>query len=1172
MFRFVVAEMRSIVRNLQLPLQLEDPFDEIGLRPTDLEREHAERLRKILTDWHAPEPSLRAALVSPFLERNPKMFSKLGTTFDQEAVALAKELVDWRRSLASTSGPSRAMSGERLSVALGRLYRLAYLEVPSFPLTLLLLADHEASMMQSDFLTPETALHTSRVLAPLAEMLGIWSLYRTWTERTYSVLFPEQYTEMKGLLGRAEDYSEIALRKIAKHQQDLAANKSKRDKGEPSSPYIQDKAEAYSRLKETLKTSLRKMKVKARIRPISRYTGLALKRVHDGESNEEVARRLSVRVICRSVADCYTTLGVIHSLGKPVSIGSTLHFKDHIASPQANGYRALHATITFRNFRAKGGGAIAVECRILTDSMHQINERGVIVTRNTSRRLSPLNAWWNRIPELDRQLAKTKDGSGLSGMQEYLSRNQLQSISDPLYIFTPRGEIVLLPSESTPLDFAYSIHTQMGHHAVRTDVNGKTVPHGYPLRNGDIVRVHYDPNLAGPDISWLGLVKTTWARASIQRGLKWRGSVVHKGRAYYEEALLRTLNWYERQKHYKLNLSTERIEDFLLERARLSGYSEVRELYSEMNGNKKLTQLLIQKLISAEFALGIVNSRERPIITTYESNNIKLCMNCRAVPEEPIIGIENVSQNGKRHLMVHVDGKNQCGQSAEGSKRVVLKWVKPVAAEPSDLLVFRVKGVDRPVLLREVLNVIYQTPKTDLLKVDARTDAQGLADIVLLVRGEWFGGLDRVPERLGKIAGVHEVKDSPPSPAQRKALSAVPINFSQFLTPNPYTSEEVFNRGIFYDRQELLDQLLLWLREPAPYHSMILHGQRRVGKTSLVKYLMYEYLPSHGAVQPVFVDLQGLNEYHSEAVASLIVTKVYQAVKKSLPPRESSEPIWSWVEGALREVVQLHSRLLIIIDEFNFLIDAERTGKLDPIVYDNLRFLMNALREVKWLLVVQDTHFLNRERWLSAGVLFQTNHTLTVPHLNRDWASRLILEPAKKCGVTLENEGRLLNRIFRLTAGNPFLIHLVCRELVDRAKRRDDPTTVDDGVLSAASAVVLHVGQRHFNHFTRSLTGSTELVMAAVTSFLQRKKSVPESEVFQLLAEKVPELRTEVIERNLKLLEVEGQIGFKSWLSGTSRRITIPIELYRQFITRDLIVEDSIEKWRAARAGTVSSS
>jgi hypothetical protein len=228
---------------------------------------------------------------------------------------------------------------------------------------------------------------------------------------------------------------------------------------------------------------------------------------------------------------------------------------------------------------------------------------------------------------------------------------------------------------------------------------------------------------------------------------------------------------------------------------------------------------------------------------------------------------------------------------------------------------------------------------------------------------------------------------------------------------------------------------------------------------------------------------------------------------------------------------------------------------------------MNALREVKWLLVVQDTHFLDRERWLSAGVLFQSNRTLLVPHLDRVWASRLILEPAKKCGVTLENESRLLNRIFRLTAGNPFLIHLICRELVDRAKKQDTPGIVDDGVLMAASAVVLHVGQRHFNHFTRSLTGSRELVMAAVTSFLQHKKSVAESEVFGILNEKASELRTEVIERGLKLLEVEGQIGFKRWTSGNARRITIPIELYRQFITRDLNLDDSIEKWRAARNG-----
>lgn len=1145
----------------QLSLDLEDPFDEIGIRPSEAERAHAMRVREILNDWQAADVLLGAALAAPFLEGGSDTSSKVKKEFNKASLNLAKELVKWRKAFATNS--AKGTDSEWLSFAVAQLYRLSYLEVPSFSFVLLLLADHEAIMDESESLDRETALITLKVLVPLAEMLGIWSLYRKWTERSYAVLYPEQHAELRALLGDPEDYSEKALRTVADRK--LVETNGNKVKQESGSPYIKDKADAFLFVKTTLRSSLAKRGVRVQVKPITHYAGLALRRVHEGQSNEDVARRLSVRVICPSTADCYATLGVIHSLGKPVSIGSSLHFKDHIASPQPNGYRALHATITLRNFRPTGGGAIVIECRILTKYMHYINERGVTVGGRFSRKTSYSNAWWQRLPEIDRQLAKTKGGRGFEGIQEFITRHQIKSISDPLYVFTPRGEVVLLPSESTPLDFAYSIHTQLGHHALRTDVNGKPVPHGYPLRNGDIVNIHYDPNLPGPLISWLGLVKTPWAKACIKRGLKWRANAAHQGRAYYEEALLQTLSWFERQKGYKLAVSTERIEDFLLEQARVSGYSEVRELYANINGNRKLTQRLVQQLISAELATSIVNARSRPIVSMYDLHHIKLCMTCRAVPGEAIVGVTKITPSGKRYLLVHVDGKNNCDPSVKDSKRIALAWAKDALREGREHLVFTLKAVDRPGLLREVLNVIYQGRKTDLLKVEARTDPQGLADIVLLVRGEWFGGLDRMSERLGRIAGVRELKDSPPSPSQLMALSATPINFTQYLAPNPYTAEEVFNRGIFYDRQDLLDELLAWLGEPAPHDLMILHGQRRVGKTSLVKYFMYEYLPPYRTVRPIFVDLQGLNEYTSSAVASLIVRRVYDSIKLTPPIQEPGEPVWVWADRTLREALTQHSRLLIVIDEFNFLIDEEHKGKLDAAIYNNLRFLMNARREIKWLFVVQDTHFMDRERWLSAGVLFQTNRTLSVPHLDRDWASRLALEPAKKCGVTLKNEDRMLNRIYRLTNGNPFLIHLICHELVNRAREKNN--IVEDDALHLAAAVILHVGKRHFDHFTKSLTDLREVVMAAVASLLRRRKSVPEIEVFELLQRKVSGLQTESIEKNLRSLAAEGQIDFKRWTNESSRRIKIPIELYRQFITDELHLDDSIEKWRNARDG-----
>lgn len=1139
------------------PLQLSGPLGGIGLRLSPAEKAHAQKVIAYLKLWKAPATAVAAAAIAPHIDRRPE---STPPGLDPEAVTLAMRLVEWRRSFASSSAKEVASTAEWLSLALGRLYRLAYLDALSFPFTLLLLADHEARMSAGEEVGDDLALHTHKVFAPLAEMLGIWSLYKHWVERSYSKLFSKQYSQLRDLLGDPEDYTEQSFKQLRRERRERSSTSAAKAKeGGRGRQYLLDKAEAYLRLKPAVLARLRGMNVRARVVPISHHAGLALRRIHEGESIEDVASRLSVRIICPTVADCYTTLGVVHNLGSPVSVGSTLHFKDQIASPQPNGYRALHATITFRNFRKGGGGSIVVECRILTHTMHRLNQEGVMAGRQLSERAElPSSAWWHRLPELDRQLSKMHSASGNDNIQQYLIRHEPRSTSDPLYVFTPRGEIVLLPSDSTALDFAYSIHTQMGHHAMRIEVNGNSVPHGYPLRNGDIVRVHHNPTFAGPDISWLGQVKTSWARTSIRRGLALKANSAHPGRAYFEAGLVKALNWYEREKGYKLSLPSVRVNDFLLERSKYEGYVDVREFYALLNNNNELTQRLVAELISAEIATTVVNARGRPLTAVYEPHQIRFCMTCRPTPREPVVGVE---RQAPRQIKIHLEGEDHVPMSG----RVPLVWAEQTVSDPFDHLMFRLSGHDRPGLLREVLDVVYQTPKTYLLKVNAHTDGDGHAELALLVSGEWIGGFDKVLERLGRVGGVQEIKTSLPSPAERLGLYPTPAHPEPpARTPNPYTSEEVYHRGIFFNRQELLSEILWWLREPGPRQTMILHGQRRVGKTSLVKHLIHEHLTQYRFIHPVFVDMQGLDAYTSAYIAALIVRKVYEGDESGAPPREQDEPTWAWARRALKKALDQHKRLLIIIDEFNFLIDAEREKHLDPKVYDNLRYLINDLRDINWMLVVQDTHFLDDNLWLGAGVIFQKSRTLTVRHLERDWAKRLILEPTKSCGITFRDEARMFNQMMRLTAGNPLLIHLICGALVKESlhvKRR----YVDEEELKYAVNVIVHQGQRWFAHFKKNLTGLREVVMAAVAENLRGRKSALEADVIRAIGECAPEIKEEAIHRSFAALVTEGQVAFKSWIQGGPRRVYIPIEMYRRFITRDLNLHDAVDKWRAAR-------
>jgi (p)ppGpp synthase/HD superfamily hydrolase len=1029
----------------------------------------------------------------------------------------------------------------------------------------LVLAHHDALLSRSDELGIDEARLTHGLFEPLAEMLGLWSLYKGWVEKSYAVLFSDQYKEMRRLLGAPEDYNEDAFRLMLTSSNGVASPSSVIPSQKNN--YLLDKAAAFISFKEKLQERFSQKGITASINLITYYPGLSLRRVRERESSEDVARRLSVRIISQSVDECYAALGIIHGLGRPVSLSSILHFRDQIASPQPNGYQAVHAAVTYRGFRADGGGSIIVECRIVTPAMLELNEHGVVAALLSGHSPgSPANGWWNQIPLLDRHLGKMM-GCPDQSIREYLGRYNTGSVADILYVFTPRGEIVLLPQGSTPLDFAYRLHTEMGHHAIRVEVNGQPVPHGYPLRNGDIVRVHYDQDYAGPDISWLGLVATSSARINIRRKLAGRARAAHKGRAYIENALLKALDRFMRKKGYDLIVTNDRVESFLRERAQFYDCTDVNELYSRLYGNNHLAQLLVAQLISSELSPSVVAADGEPL--SYLPHQVKICYACLPVPGDPIVGYDRLSKHARRKMAVHHASAQSCLQKASESNKVRLTWLSRASVDQRELLVLRIIGDDRQGLLRDVLEAIYRTEEAYLYKVEAQTYGDRHAEISLTVRTDTFTRFAEIQSLLGKVAGVREIVTAPPSPSQRVAFSVDPLHLQpprqpSLPLPNPYTSEEVYQRDIFYNRQELLDSLIEWLRVPPPADPMILHGQRRVGKTSLVKYLIHEYLPPLRLVQPVFIDLQALTQFTSQNIAGFIVKRVFRDIRQSAPPREEGEEPIEWLGRALDEARTLHPRLLIIIDEFNVLIDLERSGNMDAVVYNNLRAVMNAQRSVNWLLVVQDTHFFDSDMWRGAGILFQRARIKAVEHLDRNWARRLILEPARKCGIVPQDEAFVIDEVLKLTAGSPFLIHLICRELVERA-RRQGRTVITDADIQAASDVVKHDGERYFFHFTQNLKGIRKIVMAAVIAVLGMEDVADETKVIKRMRAKAPEISAKTVRESIVGLSQEGLLSVQS--EGKRRYISIPIGLFRAFLTDKMDLDKLVNEWRA----TISS-
>lgn len=1153
-----------------LQLQLWGP--ETKSRVDNVERQIAKQAAEKLKEWKAPAVSVTAALLLPLLSRERRHWPRTG--FSDEALELAQRLADRRAFLVpgeARGGASAAWHYSNLS----RMYREAYLDWPQLSFTLLLLAHHDALLLHGPTFSEDDARLTQRVFAPFAEMLGMWSLYRTWLELSYKTLFVKEYEDMQELMGPTDAYKEEKFEEILKPKpnKDSASSHKKTN--------LIDKASAFLNIKEKLEEKFALKKLEAEVRLIENLTGLALRRVRENEAREDVARRLGMRILCESSDDCYSALGILHSLGRPISLGSVLHFQDHIASPQPNGYRALEAAITYSGYKAAGGGSIVIECRILTHEMHRMNNYGVVVARyDADAPTAPDNAWWNQIPKLNAQLSRmlrlnTIDDSILT---KYLSTHDHGAESNPIYVFTPRGEILLLPQGSTALDFAYRIHTEMGHHALRIDVNGESVPHGYPLRKGDIVRIHYDPDYAGPDFSWLNLVATQSARTSIKRKLAARARAAHEGRAYVEAALLRALNNFQSQKKFNLNVTTARLESFLRERATAYGYSDVTKLYDQLKDDpdgerdpdikNELAQRLVGDLVSSELTASITDADGEPLY--YVLDYMKICQTCLPVPGDPIVGCEIVSSSGMKKLNIHVAGQ-RCVTTVTQERILKLAWSDELNIDKNELLVFTLTCDDRPRLLYEVLDAVHQTEEAYLYKVEATTFTDQQAVISLVVKADNYNRFGEIQNRLGNVAGVHKTATVPPSPAQRMTLVADPLRrqLPRELPPplpNPYTSEEVYTRDIFFDRRELLDSIMSWLKEPPPYQPMILHGQRRVGKTSLVMHLIHEFLPAHRLAHAVLVDFQELSAFAPQNIAGLIVRSVFRDRRQSIPPQEDGEEPMEWLSRALDKAREIYPDLLIIIDEFNVIIDVELKSNSQSPVYKNLRGVMRNQRSINWLIVVQDTHFYDPERFGGAGVLFQNARRPSVEHLDRNWSQRLILEPARRCGVVPEDEEAIIDEVLNLTAGNPLLIHLICRELVERARRQGRGVfTMAD--LEAARDVLLHDGESWFFHFMQNLTGTREIVMAAVTEIIRNEGQANESEVIELVREKLPEITVKTVQQTVVSLAQEGLILVQRQDKEGPLGISIHIGLFKKFLFRldRMDIDKSVAKWRSSR-------
>lgn len=556
---------------------------------------HPIAVAEICAEWKLDAQAIMAALLHDVMEDQDVKKDELIERFGAPVASLVDGLSKLEKMEFQSQIEQQAENFRKMLLAMARDVRVILVK----------LADRLHNMRTLDAMAAEKrrriARETMEVYVPIAHRLGLNNIYRELQDLAFSHIFPLRFRTLVKAVRAARGNRREVVSKIMD-----SVNLALADAGLDAKVYGREK---------TLYGIYRKMRNKHL-------------------SFSQVLDVYGFRVVVNSFPNCYVALGALHALFKPMP-GK---FKDYIAIPKLNGYQSLHTTLI-------GPYGTPVEFQIRTEDMHHVAESGVAahwLYKNDDGVLTDLqqrtHAWLQSLLDIQNQ---TGDSA------EFLEHVKVDLFPDSVYVFTPKSTIIALPRGATALDFAYTIHTDIGDHAVSARINHESALLKTELRNGDIVEIDVADD-ARPTPNWLGFVRTGKARSAIRHHLRTINpdEAIELGRMLLEQALL------------ALNLPAE-IQPAMAERlVNETSAKSMEELYADISVGKRLAVLVARHILGLMEALNSYDaSTERPVetkiepvaISGNESSSVQLASCCMPIPGDTMIGHLRRDQS----LLVH---------------------------------------------------------------------------------------------------------------------------------------------------------------------------------------------------------------------------------------------------------------------------------------------------------------------------------------------------------------------------------------------------------------------------------------------------------------------------------------------------------------------------------------
>ena len=675
---------------------------------------HPLNVAYILAEIGLDEATICAALLHDVVEDTDTTNEDIVKEFGEEIAQMVAGVTKLSNIQFSSAEEQQVEDYRKMFLAMGKDIRVILIK----------LADRLHNMRTLKHLSRErqiaNAKETMDLYAPLANRLGVYSLKWELEDLSFKYLYPEEYHELVEGINKKRD----------------------------------ERLQFIEKIMNDIRVQLKKQRIDAEVTGRAKHLySIYRKMKRDNKTLDQIYDLFALRILVNNVKDCYTALGVVHELYSPMPG----RFKDYISVPKPNMYQSIHTTLL-------GENGTPFEVQIRTWEMHRIAEYG-IAAHWAYKEASYLGSKKSVKVEGDKLawLRETLEWqSEIEDPQEFLNTLKTELFEDEVYVFTPKGMIKILPRGATPIDFAYSIHEEIGNHMTGCKINSKMMPIVTPLESGDIIEIITSDNSTGPSRDWLKFVKSTKAKNKILGFFKkaQKAENIEKGKDLIDKEIKRIgLSHTELFKPEFVDPCLEKYKYKNLEEmyaavgfganSAVKIISRILQEYKKAHEEENIEQKLEE--LTAKRASKTKPSESGIIVKGIDNCLVKLSKCCNPLPGDEIVGYITKGRGVSVHRK---DCVNVSDLLSEENRMIDVEWYNKNESEYN--VDIEVLANDRNGLLVDILKEL-GTTKAKLMGVNTKTTKEKIAIIDMTIEIENLDELYKVLKAVRKVNSVYEV-------------------------------------------------------------------------------------------------------------------------------------------------------------------------------------------------------------------------------------------------------------------------------------------------------------------------------------------------------------------------------------------------------------------------------